>query len=281
MAVTILIGFSAVNTANNLIYVVASLLLGFMLISGIFGRANLHAVRITVEPPPEIYADTPAPIRIRVENPRSLLPAFLIRVNVWDQSPLVPYVPPRSTAQTFVSTAFPRRGRYGLGEVEISSNFPFNFFVRFRRIHLGLDLVVFPRLRPGPFPGAPRRSRPQGHRETVETGDSGDDHDIYGIREYHPGDPIKKIHWKSSAKAGRILVKDFASTRTEPVILIPSHLGPSPLEARLSWTAYWINTLVRRRVSVGLILDGESFEPGTGTHHKRTLLRALALYGED
>lgn len=281
MAITILIGFSAVNTANNIIYVVASLLLGFMLVSGIFGRANLHGVRIALEPPPEVYADTPAPIRIRVENPRTFLPAFLIRVNVFGRSPLIPYVPPRATAETFVSAVFPRRGRHELREVEISSNFPFNFFVRFRRIPLRLDWVVFPRLVPGPFPGAPSRSKFRGRQDSVDAGGPGDDHDIYGIREYQPGDPLKKVHWKSTAKTGRLLVKDFASTLTEPVVLDPARMGSTQLETRLSCTAYWVHTLARRRVPVGLVLPDKHLEPGTGTHHKRVLLKALALYGED
>ncbi|NIQ94316.1 MAG: hypothetical protein GWN87_08975, partial [Desulfuromonadales bacterium] len=53
---TLLLGFAAVNTGNNLLYLMVSALLGFMAVSGLIGRYNLARLRVEFAAPPEIYA---------------------------------------------------------------------------------------------------------------------------------------------------------------------------------------------------------------------------------
>ena len=59
ISLTIILGFSAVNTANNLVYIIAAAMLSFMAVSGFFGRSNLRGISVAIDVPEEIYARRP------------------------------------------------------------------------------------------------------------------------------------------------------------------------------------------------------------------------------
>jgi len=75
-----LLGFAAVNTGNNLIYLMASGLLGFMAISGILGKWNLSKIRISCTPPEEVYDGLPTLFSINLEPPLSGLQFYKLRL---------------------------------------------------------------------------------------------------------------------------------------------------------------------------------------------------------
>jgi uncharacterized protein (DUF58 family) len=50
--------------------------------------------------------------------------------------------------------------------------------------------------------------------------------DYYGVREYQPGDPLRHVHWKSTARRGQLVVKEFEREVGAPlIILIDNHPG--------------------------------------------------------
>lgn len=53
---------------------------------------------------------------------------------------------------------------------------------------------------------------------------------FHALREYQPGDDRRYIHWRSSAKAGRLLVRQFLDTRRSHVTVL---LDPDPRSYRL------------------------------------------------
>jgi hypothetical protein len=77
---TLLLGISAINTGNNLIYLILAVLLSVLAVSGFFGKKNLMAVRVDLKVPDEVYAGIPTPVSVVVKNPGRRFPAFLIRV---------------------------------------------------------------------------------------------------------------------------------------------------------------------------------------------------------
>jgi hypothetical protein len=72
---TLLLGFAAVNTGNNLLYLLVSALLGFMAVSGVLGRWNLAGLGVRIEVPDEIYDGVPTLLTVRLANRKRLLPA--------------------------------------------------------------------------------------------------------------------------------------------------------------------------------------------------------------
>ena len=66
--VTLALGIASVNTGNNLLYLITSAFLSFMLLAGVFGKRNVEALDIEVSFPEEIYANKEAFIKIKVIN---------------------------------------------------------------------------------------------------------------------------------------------------------------------------------------------------------------------
>jgi len=106
----------------------------------------------------------------------------------------------------------PHRGYFTFGPVKISSGDMFGFFTRYKEIDTRDYLMVYPKIVPLEKLGIPSRQplgeiRTRNHlfQDPVLT---------MGIREYQYGDSLKSIHWKSTARTGRLQTKIFEPTTT-------------------------------------------------------------------
>jgi uncharacterized protein (DUF58 family) len=107
------------------------------------------------------------------------------------------------TARTLLT----RRGAYLLGPTLVSAGDPFGLFPVEKRIPPGETLVVLPMIFPiAEFPPPPGLL-PGG--KTIRTKTADVTPHAAGVREYVPGDPMKRIHWPSTARRGRFMVKEF------------------------------------------------------------------------
>ncbi len=106
-----------------------------------------------------------------------------------------------------VRTMCLRRGRFQLGPLTLISGDPFGLFTLRRNLPLTANLVVYPRTVPLPYfhpligeitGGEAIRRRT--HYVTTN---------VSGIRDYVPGDSFNRIHWPSTARANRLIVKEF------------------------------------------------------------------------
>jgi uncharacterized protein (DUF58 family) len=105
-----------------------------------------------------------------------------------------------------------QRGAYVFGPTIIRSGDLFGFFRRDKHID-NLDyLLVYPRLVPLEKLGIPSQQL---------FGDIRLKHHLFqdpvltaGVREYQPGDSLKRIHWKSTARLGRLQTKVYEPTTT-------------------------------------------------------------------
>src|ERR1700723_2672150 len=78
--VTLVIGIAALNTGNNLLYIVVAAMLAAILVSGIVSAMVLRGLELDIRLPEHMFAGHPVVGRIVVRNPRRFLPAFSIRV---------------------------------------------------------------------------------------------------------------------------------------------------------------------------------------------------------
>lgn len=279
IVLTILVGFSAVNTGNNLIYIIASALLSYMLVSGIFGRRNLLRLNIQLDIPPEVFAGTDTPIGIRLVNQKKFMPAFLIRVLIEGHQTVFPFIDAGSEQKHYCRMQFSNRGEYLIKDLYISSVFPFNFFSRYRKIKRTLRLIVLPK--PQKCEALHVRDRQTWQRGETATLNLGYDSDIVSIRDYTPGDPLKYISWKSTAKTGVLKTKELSAIQLQPVMIDFDNMEKKDLEHAISCITFLIVKFIRSNIPVGMVIDGESFKPAASTAHKLNLLRKLALYGQN
>jgi uncharacterized protein (DUF58 family) len=104
-------------------------------------------------------------------------------------------------------TVLIRRGAFPLGPTTISSGDPFGLFLSRREIPSTETLVVLPMTVNIPTFPPPPGLLPGGKAIRQKTLDV-TPHAV-GVREYVPGDPMKRIHWPSTVRRGRFMVKEF------------------------------------------------------------------------
>jgi len=280
IAVTIFLGFSAVNTGNNLIYLIVAAFLSFMGISGFFGRRNLIDIHITVDFPDEIYARTRVPLKVTLHNNRRFLPAFLIKVHLCGQRVFFPFVDSKARDIAYVTTSFDERGIVKINDIHLCSVFPFNFFIRCRKIERVIEVTVFPYAKKCELPGLFERERQSQGERSIDR--AGYEAEIMGMRDYIKGDPIKYIHWKATAKTGKLKTKELSTFAHQPVIIDMDAVPIKDREERISCITYIILKLFRQNIPVGLKIKGAFYEPlNAGERlksNKLNMLRALAVY---
>ncbi|NTU43791.1 MAG: DUF58 domain-containing protein, partial [Nitrospirales bacterium] len=279
IALTILLGVSAINTGNNLVYLIVSAMLGFMGISGFFGRRNIERVELSLSLPSEIYANRPFPLYVTVRNRKGIFPAFLIRVRVEGMEVLFPFIEKKGEEVRSVQVTCRQRGWHRPGALFISSVFPFNFFTRYRRLDMVEEAIVFPEPKKCDLSAVSGKER-ELKGEKV-TGRQGSEADIHSIREYIQGDSFRHIHWKAFAKTGELKTRELSALSRQPVVIEMENLPIRDLELKVSCVTYTVLTLLRSGVAVGLSFDGKRIMPDITEAHRLRLLRELALYGTE
>ncbi len=271
---TLLLGFAAVNTGNNLLYLLVSALLGFMAVSGWLGQQNLRNLELKLVLPREVFAGQPTLVGIRLHNQRRRLPAFLIRVNLGNSPPLFAHVAPALGAEVPLTLVWPDRGQQQIDNLWLSSCFPINFFVRSLKVPVAQQLIVFPAPLPATPPQAGDHNRQRHQQATTIRGDSGD---LRSIQDYQGGEPLKAIHWKLSARHDRFKVKQHEGLGSQPLLIDLSQPGPN-IERRLSQATGLIVEQLRLQRPVGLKLANRHIPPQVGFGQRQRLLTELALY---
>ncbi|HOB68764.1 MAG TPA: DUF58 domain-containing protein [Syntrophorhabdaceae bacterium] len=269
-------GISAVNTGNNLIYLIVSALLGFMGISGYFGKNNLSKIYVFIEFPQEIYANTSFPVKIIIKNKKRLLPIFLLRLHIAGHSVLFPYADAKSEITKYINIIIPERGQHTIRDIYISSVFPFNFFTRFRHIEDTFDCIAFPELKKCELISLYEKERLLRGEKTSDK--AGFESDIVSIREYVYGDPLKYINWKATAKTGALKTKELSSLLYQPIIIDFDKIAIKDIEEKISCISYSIVQLLKKNSPVGLKIKDKMFEPGNSRNHKMGMLKGLAFY---
>lgn len=273
---TLLLGFSAVNTGNNLIYFIVAALLAFMSVSGVAGWLNIRGLEVDCCLPVEIYCNRPALTAFTLTNKKRLIPSFLLEIRTGETSVLFPTVLARSVESRNATLLFSRRGEQPLGPLRLSSRFPINFFVRYLSIPLSSTAVVFPEPLPGPLP---QEEGPRYRGALHSAAAQGQGGEMKRIMDYTGVEPLRQIHWRLSARHNDLKVKEFEALSGPPLVLDLEVFSGGGLEERLSWAAWLVNRFCRQGRSVGLRGSGVAVPPAAGNLHRLRILRELSRYG--
>ena len=273
-----MLGFAAVNTGNNLIYLMASALLGFMAVSGLLGKSNLSKISIRCTPPEEVYDGLPTLFIVNLKNNRRWLPVFLMEVVLQEQSVLFPLVDPGQSKSKSLEAVLQGRGLQRLARVTVRSRFPINFFIRSMAVPIDREVTVFPRPLPCRYPHQPDHG---GMRGADRHGMKGQDGDVSHISDYRGGEPLKMIHWKLSARHDRLKVNELSAATRTPVTINLDAIPAAGLEQRLSYCTFLVTRLLRSGRPVGLRAGTLDIPPEASRQHKLMLLKVLATYGTD
>jgi uncharacterized protein (DUF58 family) len=287
LLVAVGLGVAAINTGNNLLYLLVSALLALIVVSGILSEQSMRGLDLIGVAPDEIYAGRPALLGARIANRKRWFTSYSVTVELLapearalESGSRVVYVrrieAGRERLATWEETP-PRRGAHRLTGVRMTTRFPFGLFVKAGRPALTDEVVVFPAVRPVPD---------ESLRRLGETGDAsarrrGRGTDLYTLRGYRSGDDPRFIHWRSSAKAETLMVRELeadTSPNTRLVLVGRGRRGAEALELGLSEAASLAVALIRAGAGVELAGPGCAVPLGHGRGHLRRVLTALALY---
>lgn len=240
LILVLVVGFSAWNTGNNLLFIVLSVMLAAMTVGFVAGWLALRRIEIRIRFPETIYAQESFPITLEITNGKRIFPAFSVVAEVRgkerdtienadeirDAFPAfiakrlleaphtsltldhIAYIPPRGTAERRVSHEFAHRGRFKICDFELSTGFPFGFFRHRRRLAANeADILIFPHRKSEIH--AIDLASALGSSEPLRTRGAGDD--LLFLRDYEAADDIRRIDWKATARTQRITVREFAA----------------------------------------------------------------------
>jgi uncharacterized protein (DUF58 family) len=234
-AVFILI-LAAVNTGNNLLFLILACLLGGILISGVLSRAVLSGIELKFDMPEHIFAEQPILAEIELRNEKQAWPSFSLLVvgqtrrnktpaEILTRPVFFPYIPHMSASRQKVELRFPHRGVYCQDAFGIRTRFPFGFFEKTREVESDIEMVVYPRVEPTEqfYEVLPLLSG------EMASHFRGRGHELQSLREYQPSDSARFVDWKVTAKLGRMAVREFAREDERRVMLVlDPFVGPPP-----------------------------------------------------
>lgn len=207
-----------------------------------------------------------------------------------------------------VRTVCPRRGRFRLGPTELIGGDPFGLFPVKMVVAQTQQVVVLPMITPLTGFALPHGRLPGGDALMERT------HQITpnaaGVRDYMPGDSYSRIHWRSTARRRRLIVKEFEldpladiwivldvaadvqsslaspEARGRPSSILPARISlpGSTLEYAVAAAASLVVHFLQHDRSVGLLAHGRTravIQPDRGAPQIFRLLETLAVLDGD
>ena len=118
------LGFAAMNTGNNLLYLLASLLLGLIIVSGILSEQSMRRLRLAAVVPDEIYAGRATVVGARVRNLKRRLSTYSVALEVDGRRLYVDRLPAGDERLVTWEARFDARGRRRLRRQDCRASGP-------------------------------------------------------------------------------------------------------------------------------------------------------------
>lgn len=216
----------------NLLLLLAALLSGPMLLCWRLVVITLRGLEVRRQMPRGVCAGDLLVVDLEVANRRKRTTSWalvveeeIVRLNGADAAPVRPavffsHVEPGDTRRREYRGRLPQRGRYRVGPLKLSTRFPFGLF-RGTLIDSRVDtLTVYPRL--GRLTAAWRSRRRESHEGTQrrQLGQARASGDFFGVREWQAGDSSRWVHWRSSARHQKLVVRQFEQQRHRDVAVL-------------------------------------------------------------
>ena len=328
-----IVGFSAWNTGNNLLFLILAFLTSALIISFVIGNLALKDIDVKMRFPETIFAGQPTPILVSLNNRKRIFPTFSVVTEVrgkereksvaaeefekilparWAKrlarAPITKHtleyfvhIPRRKAVENKVDYVFPRRGQFIIKDFELSTRFPFAFFRHRRRLPAQeARIFIFPET--VAFNEELSSLPLEAGKFVVQKRGMGQD--LLSLRDYQPNDDLRRVDWKATARAQRIIVREFAAEDEKRVTVIldtrlrvsakekaktlrerieDEHKGrkTSPVSRRfekgVTKAASLLEHFTEEKSEIRLIINDETADFGIGRQHLYENLKRLAM----
>lgn len=264
----------AMNYSLSLAYLFTFLLAGIGIAGLIHTHRNLNGLTLRAGQVAPVFAGQAAHFVLHLDNP-STLGRYRVTIEHADAPPAQADVPAHGSADLILALPQPRRGLHRPGRFALSTTYPLGLFRCWTVLELDWGVLVYPR------PAADSLPLPSGDAaDQAGQANRPGDEEFDGLREYRPGDSMKRIAWKTLARELPPATKQFATPVSRGLWLDWAHVPDSGVEARLSRLARWLLDAEAAGLSYGLRLPARAFGPARGDAHLHACLEALARFGE-
>ncbi len=276
---------SGLIVAGRLLGAVELSVLGVITVSLLFAawlwvRSRRRVVRVDRSVHPHrVHVGGDARVDIEVDDPGPADSPQLMLTDVFDGGRraarfLVPSLRRGQRARAAYRVPTNRRGRYALGPISLTVTDPFGLARRSWAAGAADEVTICPRVHElRPPPGAPGRLRSASPFAVRFHAPAVDGEEFLTLREYEVGDDLRRIHWRSTARTGELVVReDEAQWQPRAVVLLdtrPSAHDEASFEAAVEAAASVVARLARSVLPVEVITtDGRTLGvTGTGGRH--------------
>jgi uncharacterized protein (DUF58 family) len=269
--------------------------LALVLVNAFAVWVNVRRIEFKRQLPRETHAGEGVDITLMVHN-AGLVPRFAIEVddtNLHDlyrdeSTNLLMAISPGYVQRTRYTAVFGRRGVHVLDQLLATSAFPFGLVRMTRRLSFRSEILVYPR---------PARLSPAFERQLLQSarffGESSvasrGQEEVYGVREYLPGQNVTRIHWRTTARTGKPMILELEGRQDASfaILLDTSPVGdPGTLRMRLESAIGLVAGLTYFLTRQGVLFRFAWFgntlhasSPGRGDAHYHAVMERLSLAG--
>lgn len=282
---TLAVGVAAINTGNNLFYLLVAMMLSLIMLSGLLSELCLRRLHLSPHAPDWVYAGDDALLTVAVTNGRHRFPSFSLRLSEVVQGTAsartasVATLAPGATVLIALPLHPTTRGRHQIDGIQVATPFPFGLFVKRLFIPAPLTILVLPKPQPLSDTTIDDAISRGADRSSAQRGPG---LDLYNLRLYQPGDDSRLIHWMSTARTSQLIVRETQADRQSRVTLVlvplaPPHDDPAAFDRAITFTASLVAAYLTRRYEVSLHVGTDHVLSHNSLHDLPRLLTPLAL----
>lgn len=282
LILTLGVGLGALNTGNNLLYLVLGLQLATIVVSGLLSERVLRHLELRRLGADAAFAQEPFTFRwaLRARGGRAYALTVSERTPSLEGEGRLGVLPANEERIVRGTLSCAQRGPLTLTEVAITTTFPLGLFAKTRVLRTTPELLlVYPRRRPdggrppegahGPLGTSPDPRRVDGQGEPA------------GLRPLRDGEPARGVHWMKSAARGALLKVEREREERHAYELTLAALQGTSLDRECERLAALAAALIGQGHEVGLITAQRKLRPAVGPRQLTRVLQALAWAGHE
>lgn len=275
LIITLFVGIAALNTGNNLLYLIFGMMISAVITSGVISMLNLSRIDIGFTTSGDIFAMTPTHLRVHIRNSKPI-PSYSLTLEIEDRKTHLLYLPSKKEKTVIMGYIFKKRGWNNIPPIRVYTRFPFGFFRKWVEVEpKNQRILVYPRLQKLQFPELNYTEGAE--KETHNRAGSGDE--LRSLRPYNQGDSPKLIHWKTTAKAGKLMIRESHDNDSKRVVLRFNPVDTErELENQISYTTSLLLELLNRGFDVEFLAPDKTFYISRTGKSIKQALTYLALF---
>ena len=221
IGITFGVGFAAINTGNNLLYLLLGMLLALIVVSSVMSELSLRRLTVVRRLPPRAQVGRPHLVEVEVHNHKGKIPSYAIEIEDLregqpaDKRCFFLKISPDSAQIAAYRRTPARRGRDRHVGFRIATRFPFGLFEKSRETAAEGEIIIYPATDPLQLP-AKADGRWLGTDGRFGPG-SGDE--ILGVRPMREGDDHRDIYWRKSTLGRNMVLRERARETSRQVNL--------------------------------------------------------------